>query len=302
MQKVRITGVPLDLGQERRGVDMGPSAVRGAGLKFTVESLGIQVEDGGNIPVKIPETQSVGDFQVKYLYEISETCHLLADQVAEDLREGYFPLVLGGDHSLAIGTLAGSSSWAHARGKKVGCLWLDAHADMNTPETSPSGNVHGMPLAASLGYGPELLTHLQGFAPKIEARNTVLVGIRNLDPPEKEIVRESGISVFTMRDIDEHGLRAVMRKALQFANDGTEGFLTSIDMDVVDLNEAPGVGTPVRGGMTFREAHLAMEMVADSQKLLALELVEINPIVDVQNKTAVLAVGLVASALGKKIL
>ncbi len=302
MRTVRITGIPLDLGQERRGVDMGPSAVRGAGLKFTLESLGLQVEDAGNMPVKIPETQQVGDQAVKYLHEIAATCRQVAEKVKGDLESGSLPLVLGGDHSIAVGTLAGLGSWAKSKNKKVGCLWLDAHADMNTPETSPSGNVHGMPLAVSLGYGAEPLTHLEGFAPKIAPENTALVGVRNLDPAEREVVRKSGITVFTMRDIDEQGLRGVMEKALATATNGTAGFLASVDMDVVDPNEAPGVGTPVRGGMTFREAHLATELIADTEKLLALDLVEINPIIDVYNQTAVLGVGMIASALGKKIL
>lgn len=302
MQGVRIIGVPLDLGQERRGVDMGPSAVRGAGLRFTLESLGIAVVDTGDMPVKIAETQPFGDQQVKYMSEIGEACGRLAADVKSAAGAGEIPLVLGGDHSIAIGSLAGLASCYHDQKRKIGCVWLDAHADMNTPETTLTGNVHGMPLAVSLGYGPKPLTHLEGFAPKIEPQNTALVGIRNLDPKEQEIVRSSGLNAFTMRDIDEQGLRTVMAKAIEVATRDTAGFLASIDMDVVDPGEAPGVGTPVRGGMTFREAHLALETIADSGKLLALDLVEINPIIDVYNRTAVLGVGMVASALGKKIL
>ena len=302
MQGVRIIGVPLDLGQERRGVDMGPSAVRGAGLRFTLESLGIAVEDTGDMPVKIAETQHFGDQKVKYMTEIEEGCRRLAADVKSAARAGEITLVLGGDHSISIGSLAGLAACYHDQKRKIGCVWLDAHADMNTPETSLTGNVHGMPLAVSLGYGPKPLTELEGFAPKIAPQNTALVGIRNLDPKEQEVVRSSGLNAFTMRDIDEQGLRAVMAKALEVATRDTAGFLASIDMDVVDPGEAPGVGTPVRGGMTFREAHLAMETIADSGKLLALDLVEINPIIDVHNRTAVLGVGMVASAMGKKIL
>jgi arginase len=300
--KIRILGVPLDLGQERRGVDMGPSAVRAAGLNAALESLGHEVEDMGNIPVKIPETQHYGDQQAKYLKEIAETCQEAAHRVYQALEAGCFPVSLGGDHSIAIGTQAGVSKFYRDRKKAIGCIWLDAHADMNTPETTASGNVHGMPFAATLGYGPKPLTHIFGYAPKIRARNCVLIGARNLDERERRTVKESKVKVFTMRGIDEHGLRAVMQESLRVATQGTAGFVTSFDMDVVEPSEAPGVGTPVRGGITFREAHLAMEMIADSRKMLALELVEINPIIDVHNRTAMLGVGLVSSALGKKIL
>jgi arginase len=300
--KIRILGVPLDLGQERRGVDMGPSAVRAAGLNAALEGLGHAVEDMGNIPVKIPETQHYGERQAKYLKEIAETCQEAAHRVYQALEAGCFPVSLGGDHSIAIGTQAGVSKFYRDRKKAIGCIWLDAHADMNTPETTTSGNVHGMPFAATLGYGPKALTHIFGYAPKIRARNCVLIGARNLDERERRTVKESKVKVFTMRGIDELGLRAVMEQSLKVATQGTAGFVTSFDMDVVDPAEAPGVGTPVRGGITFREAHLAMEMIADSRKMLALELVEINPIIDVHNRTAMLGVGLVSSALGKKIL
>ncbi len=300
--KIRILGVPLDLGQERRGVDMGPSAVRAAGLNAALEGLGHEVEDMGNIPVKIPETQHYGDQQAKYLNEIAETCQEAAHRVYQALEAGCFPVSLGGDHSIAIGTQAGVSKFYRDRKKAIGCIWLDAHADMNTPETTASGNVHGMPFAATLGYGPKALTHIFGYAPKIRARNCVLIGARNLDARERRTVKESKVKVFTMRGIDELGLSAVMEESLKVATQGTAGFVTSFDMDVVDPSEAPGVGTPVRGGITFREAHLAMEMIADSRKMVALELVEINPIIDVHNRTAMLGVGLVSSALGKKIL
>lgn len=302
MLKIRILGVPLDLGQERRGVDMGPSAIRAAGLNHALKSLGHQVEDGGNIHVKIPEEQHFGDRRAKYLNEIAEISQEVAHRIYQTLEAGYFPVSLGGDHSMAIGTQAGVAKFYRDRGQAVGALWIDAHADMNTPETSPSGNVHGMPFAATLGQGPEALTRIFGFAPKMAARNCVLIGVRDLDARERRLVKDSGVNVLTMRDIDEQGMRAVMEKSIGLATASTAGFVVSFDMDAVDPDEAPGVGTPVRGGITFREAHLAMEMVADCKKMLAFELVEINPIIDVMNKTAILGVGLVASAVGKKIL
>jgi arginase len=302
MLKIKILGVPLDLGQERRGVDMGPLAVRAAGLNHTLESLGHQVEDGGNIPVRLPEQQHFGDPHAKYLKEIAATSQEVAQRIYEALEAGYFPLVLGGDHSVAIGTQAGVSKFYRDRGQEVGCLWIDAHADMNTPETSPSGNVHGMPFAANLGHGPDSLTRIFDFAPKLRPENCAIIGIRDLDAQERQVVRGSGVTPFTMREVDELGMRIVMERALKIASKGTAGFVVSFDMDVVDPGEAPGVGTPVRGGITFREAHLALEMVADTGKMLAFELVEINPIIDVMNKTAVLGVGFTASALGKRIL
>ncbi len=291
MQKIRILGVPLDLGQEHRGVDMGPSAVRVAGLNHALKALGHEVTDGGNIPVRLPEQQHFGDQHAKYLKEIAETAQEVAERTWRTLEEGYFPVWLGGDHSIAIGTQAGVAKFFHDRNESVGCLWIDAHADMNTPETSPSGNVHGMPFAASLGHGPTSLTHIFGFAPKLRPEKCALIGIRDLDVHERQVVRESGVNLFTMRDIDELGMRIVMERAITLASKGTAGFVVSFDMDVVDPDEAPGVGTPVRGGITFREAHLAMEMVADSGKMLSFELVEINPIIDVMNKTAFLGVG-----------
>jgi arginase len=300
--KIRILGVPLDLGQERRGVDMGPSAVRAAGLNQALKNLGHQVEDAGNIHVRLPEEQHYGDRRAKYLKEIAEASQEVAQRICRTLEAGYFPLSLGGDHSVAVGTQAGVSKFYHDRQQPVGCLWIDAHADMNTPGSSPSGNVHGMPLAASLGRGSESLTKIFGYAPKIPPQKCVLIGARALDRRERRFVKESGINVFTMRAIDEQGMRSVMEKSIALATSDTAGFVVSFDVDVVDPDEAPGVGTPVPGGITYREAHLAMEMVADSRKMVAFELVEINPIIDVMNKTAILGVGLVSSALGKKIL
>ncbi len=299
---IRVLGVPLDLGQERRGVDMGPSAVRSAGLNAALKALGHQVEDAGNIFVKGAEQQDFGDKRAKYLNEIAESCQQVADRIQQTLADGGFPLSLGGDHSIAIGTVSGVSRFFHERGQHVGLIWVDAHADMNTPRTSPSGNVHGMPFAALMGYGPESLTRIGGFVPKVEGRHAVLVGVRDIDPREQRIVKESGVNIFTMRDIDELGMRVVMQRSLDLASRDTGGFAVSFDIDVVDPDEAPGVGTPVPGGITYREAHLAMEIIADSERMVALELVEVNPILDIHNRTASLSVGLVSSALGKKIL
>jgi arginase len=301
-QKVRIIGVPMDLGQSRRGVDMGPSALRGAGLQARIKQLGNQVEDIGNLDVKQPEEMQVGEKRAKYLQEISETCTDLAKTVEKSLEEGFLPLVLGGDHSIAAGVAAGVAAHYRKDKKQIGYLWLDAHGDMNTPESSPSGNVHGMPLAAIMGYGAPELVDLMGFKPKAEPGNIVIVGARDLDAQERKIVKKSGIRVFTMRDIDERGMREVMSDALKYAMDDTAGIAVSLDMDFVDPSDAPGVGTPVRGGVTYREAHLAMEMIADTESMVSLEVVEINPIIDEHNRTALLGVELVLSALGKKIL
>ncbi len=301
-QKVRIIGVPMDLGQSRRGVDMGPSALRVAGLQARIKQLGHQVEDIGNIFVKQPEEQPYGEKRAKYLNEIAETCRGLAELVQKTLEEGFLPVVLGGDHSIAVGVVSGVSGAYRTRQKRIGYVWLDAHGDMNTPESSPSGNVHGMPLASVMGYGAPELVELLGFKPKVEPRNVALVGVRDLDAKEKRLVKESGAHVFTMRDIDERGMREVMSEALRVASDETDGIAVSLDMDFVDPTDAPGVGTPVRGGVTYREAHLAMEMICDSKAMVSLEIVEINPVIDEHNTTALLGVELVLSSLGKKIL
>jgi arginase len=301
-QKIRILGVPMDLGASRRGVDMGPSALRVAGLQSRLKQLGCQVEDFGNIQVKQPEEQHYGDKRAKYLTEIAETCQGLADTVERTLKEEMMPMILGGDHSIAAGSIAGVASFLRKQSKRVGYVWLDAHGDMNTPETSPSGNIHGMPLAAIMGYGAAALTEIAGFRPKVEPHNIAMVGIRDLDTKERRLVKDSGVHVFTMRDIDERGMRDVMAEALRFATDDTAGVAVSLDMDFLDPSEAPGVGTPVRGGVTYREAHLAMEMIADSRALISYELVEINPVIDLHNKTAILGVELILSCLGKKIL
>jgi arginase len=301
-QKVRIIGVPMDLGQSRRGVDMGPSALRGAGLQASIKKLGLQVEDIGNLSVKQPEELPVGEKRAKYLQEIAETCGDIAAATEKSLAEGFLPLVLGGDHSIAAGVAAGVANYFRKDKKQIGYLWLDAHGDMNTPESSPSGNVHGMPLAAIMGYGAPELVELLGFKPKAEPSNIVIVGARDLDAQERKIVKKSGIHVFTMRDIDERGMREVMSDALKHAMDDTAGIAVSLDMDFVDPADAPGVGTPVRGGVTYREAHLAMEMIADTESMISLEVVEINPILDEHNRTALLGVELVLSGLGQKIL
>ena len=301
-QRVRIIGVPMDLGQSRRGVDMGPSALRGAGLQASLKKLGLQVEDIGNLSVKQPEEMPVGEKRAKYLQEIAETCADVAAAAEKSLSEGFLPLVLGGDHSIAAGVAAGVANYFRKDKKQIGYLWLDAHGDMNTPESSPSGNVHGMPLAAIMGYGAPELVDLLGFKPKAEPGNIVIVGARDLDAQERKIVKKAGVHVFTMRDIDERGLRDVMSEALKYAMDDTAGIAVSLDMDFVDPADAPGVGTPVRGGVTYRESHLAMEMIADTESMVSLEVVEINPILDEHNRTALLGVELVLSGLGQKIL
>jgi arginase len=299
--KIEIIGVPLDLGQQRRGVDMGPSALRVAGLQPNLEGLGYQVTDRGNVAVAIAETKQLGDERARFLTEIAKSSELTADCVQEALARGATPIVLGGDHSVAAGTVAGVANYYRGQQRKIGLIWMDAHADINTPQTSPSGNVHGMPVAALLGMEPALLRDLLGWSPKVLPENTVLIGIRDVDETERANIRCAGVTVFTMRDIDELGLRAVMERAIRIAANGTAGYHVSLDLDWVDPEEAPGVGTAVRGGVTYREAHLAMEILADHGGMLSFELVEVNPILDEHNRTAELAVQLLCSAFGKKI-
>jgi arginase len=302
-RRIKIIGVPLDLGAARRGVDMGPSAVRVAGLEARLEALGHEVNDAGNIGVAIAETKHAGEQSARYLSEITETCTHAAEAVLRSLEEGMTPVVLGGDHSVAAGTVSGVSEFYRRQNKTIGLIWIDAHSDINTPETSPSGNVHGMPLAALLGLGPEPLANILGFSPKVAPENTVLIGVRDIDATEKENIRRAGITeVYTMRDIDERGMRTVMEEALRAAGRGTAGYHVSLDMDWIDPEDAPGVGTPVRGGATYREAHLAMEIIADHGRMLSFEIVEVNPVIDERNRTADLAVELISSAFGKKIL
>jgi arginase len=299
---VTLIGVPLDLGAGRRGVDMGPSAFRLADIHQTVRDLGYEVTDAGDVEVAVRETRDPGDPRMKYLAEIRATCEALRDRVGEALAAGSRPVVLGGDHSIAMGTIAGVSRFHRERGQKVGLIWFDAHGDMNTAETSPSGNIHGMPLAVALGIGEPSLTGLAGASPMVDGARAAVVGLRDVDIAEREKIRASGIGAFTMRDIDERGMRAVMEEAIGRATSGTAGLHVSFDLDGVDPDLAPGVGTPSPGGLSYREAHLAMEMLADTGQVLSAELVEVNPILDRQNGTARLGVGLLASLLGKKIL
>ncbi|MEP6538495.1 MAG: arginase [Bryobacteraceae bacterium] len=300
--RIAIIGAPMDLGAGRRGVDMGPSALRLAGINERLASLGYDVKDLGNVVVEQPESLPVERATARYLPQITQTCGRLADLVETAAAEGATPLVLGGDHSIAVGSVSGMSRFLRKQEKKLGLIWIDAHADMNTPDSSPSGNVHGMPLACCIGIGPEELTTLGGYTPQVDPANVALVGLRDVDRAEIPFVRRTGVQAFTMRSIDEQGLQAVIHQAIEIASNGTAGFHLSFDMDAVDPDEAPGVGTPVPGGLTYREAHLAMEMICDSSKMLSIEVVEVNPVLDQANRTAILGVGLITSALGKRIL
>lgn len=299
---IAIIGAPMDLGAGRRGVDMGPSALRLAGLNEKLAALGYQVEDLGNVLVDQPESVPAGPSEARYLPQIAHTCQRLADLVEKAAETNRVPVVLGGDHSIAVGTVSGLAQYYRKRNRKLGLIWIDAHADMNTPASSPSGNVHGMPLACLLGNGPRELTHIGGFAPKVDAASVALIGLRSIDEVERQNVRGTGVHAFTMRDIDERGLLSVMAEAIADVSKNTAGFHLSFDMDSVDPREAPGVGTPVRGGITYREAHLAMELICDSGNMTSLEIVEVNPVLDEANRTALLAVELATSALGKRIL
>jgi arginase len=292
----------MDLGSGRRGVDMGPSAIRIAGVADRLRELGHKVVDDGNIVIKNMEELKVGNERARYLAEIARASALLGRKVERIMDRGHFPLVLGGDHSIAVGTVSGIAAFCQRQGKKLGLLWIDAHGDINTPESSPSGNIHGMPLAALLGFGVEELTEIGGAAPRLEARNVALVGIRSLDSGEKSRLKETGVQVHTMSDIDRHGADRVMKKALARVTDGTDYVHVSFDLDAVDPTVAPGVGTPVKGGLDYREAHLIMEVIADAGVMTSLEMVEVNPILDQGNASAAFAVELVQSAFGKKIL
>ena len=302
MRPVHIIGVPLDLGGGRRGVDMGPSAFRIAGLGERIASLGRRVTDKGDLAVPIPETRQIGDPRRRYIDDIATVCQALAASARASLDAGAVPLVLGGDHSLAAGSVAATAAVMRERGERFGLIWVDAHGDMNTPASSQSGNVHGMPLAALLGPEPAELSGLLGFGPKIDPGHVALIGVRNLDEQEKQRVRDSRIHVFTMKDIDRAGIAAVIEQAIALASDGTAGLHVSFDLDVCDPTIAPGVGTPVKGGLDYREAHMVMEMLADSGRVVALDMVEVNPTLDVRNITAELGTELVLSALGMKIL
>src|SRR5262245_40665702 len=302
MSKISIIGVPMDLGADRRGVDMGPSALRYADLDERLEELGYEIEDLGDMDVIIPETQHYGDAHAKYLKEIADACKHLAQLVLRAYEQGRTPLVLGGDHSIAVGTVSGMAEAFRRKNKRIGLIWFDAHADFNTPQTSPSGNVHGMPLASIMGYGPHQLTHIFDFSPKIQPEHVALIGIREVDKEERELVKKSGIRVFTMKDIDKRGIGSVLDEAISVVSRGTDGFSVTLDADFLDPYDSPGVATPVRGGADYREAHLAMEMIADTKKMASFEITEINPILDVQNKTAHFGMELILSAFGKQIL
>jgi len=297
---VRIIGVPLDLGASRRGVDMGPSALRVANIADRLAALHLPVRDAGNIAM--PDRSAVGASVDERIAAIADVCRALAAHTADAVRVGERPLTIGGDHSLAAGSVAGTATAMSERGQRVGLLWLDAHGDLHTPETSASGNVHGMPVAHLLGLGDPRLSRIAQPWPAVDPAHLVYVGLRDLDEPERALIKARGLHAFTMRDIDERGLRAVMEDAVALATNGTGGLHLSCDADWIDPEHAPGVGTPVRGGATVREAHLAMEIIADSGAMLAMDLVEINPILDRHNHTAELAVDLIASAFGRRIL
>lgn len=299
---IAMLGVPMDLGGGRRGVDMGPSGMRIADIGPAIRSLGIPFEDHGNVEVREPESMEPADEKARFLPEISDCCRRLKVRVEELVADRKLPLVVGGDHSIAVGTIAGISSHYHRQGKKIGLIWFDAHGDMNTPQTTESGNIHGMPLASSLGHGPEELCRLGERFPMVDVENVTLVGVRSLDDRERELVRSTGVRCITMKDIDSFGIHAVMKEAIARATDGTAGFHLSFDLDGTDPVVAPGVGTPVPGGVSYRESHTVMELVAESGALLGLEMTEINPILDNQNQTAKAAVEFVLSALGKRVL
>ncbi len=297
--KIDLIGVPLDFGAGRRGVDMGPSAIRYAGLCQGLEALGHQVHDTGNVPVPVNETVAEGNPRLKYLEPIVNVCRDLAARVDCSISAGHMPVVLGGDHSLGLGSVMGA-----ARGRKLGLLWIDAHADFNTDETTPSGNIHGMPLSALCGIGTPALLTLNGAdhdRAKINPRNVAVIGARDLDDPEKVLLREAGVSVFSIEAIDRYGIHEIMTRAIRIASRDTDGIYLSLDLDSVDPRYAPGVGTPVPGGLTFREAHLAVELAAESGRMVGMDVVEVNPILDERNTTAQLAVRLALSALGKRV-
>lgn len=302
-KKVRIIGFPSDLGASRRGVDMGPSAIRIANVGPRLKQIGYEVEDVGNVTVAVRESvQSESSSKNKFLKEIVDATKSLKEKVYAALKEGKVPLTLGGDHSLAIGSIAGVAKFYGEKKQKIGVIWLDAHGDINTPDTSASGNIHGMPLAHCLGIGHKDLLSIGDKQPLIDSSRAVLIGIRDLDPGERNAIREQGVRAFTMRDIDEMGMRNVIQEAIKIATNGTAGFHLSFDVDCMDPREAPGVGTAVRGGTTYREGHLAMELLHDSGKMLAMDITEVNPVLDTSNQTADLAVEMVLSAFGKRIL
>ncbi len=302
MRSIVIGNVHMDLGAGRRGVDMGPSAIHLAGLKPGVQSLGIEVAETFALGVRTQEMIESGDEHARYLTEITRVCTQLADRVEAALEAGHLPVVLGGDHSVAIGTISGMARYWRKRGKRIGVLWVDAHTDVNTPDSSPTGNIHGMPLAVLLGHGPPELVALAGDRPALDGRNVCVVGARDVDAGERAFVREVGLRVYTMSELDERGTALCVREAIDRCTDGTVGIHLSFDLDGVDPQHAPGVGTAVPGGLSLRESHLICEKVAATGKVLGLEMVELNPVIDSENRTGRLAVWLLMSALGKTIL
>jgi arginase len=299
MQKnISILGVPMDLGQTRRGVNMGPSAIRYADVVERLEKIGYDVNDMGDIEIGKAERLHDPEVNLRNLKAVADASEILASKVNEIIEQGDFPLVLGGDHSIAIGTLTGVSK----HHKNLGVIWYDAHGDLNIAQTSPSGNIHGMPLAASLGHGHSALTDIGGYSPKIKHENVVIIGARDLDEGERELIKEKGIKVYTMHEIDRMGMTKVMEETINYLKERTDGVHLSLDLDGLDPNDCPGVGTPVLGGISYRESHLAMEMLAESGIITSAEFVEVNPILDEGNKTAVVAVGLIASIFGEKLL
>ena len=299
---VSILGVPLGYGASMAGVDIGPAALRVARLNQRIARLGYLVDDRGDMRLERPRTYPDESEKLKYVREISSACEELATEVEAILASDRLPLILGGDHSIAIGSFAGAASYYKKKQQTLGLIWFDAHADMNTPDSTPSGNIHGMPLAALLGYGTPELVNVAGFAPKVDPRLVAHVGARDIDPGERELIKKLGVRFFTMREIDERGMRACMDDAIAIASGGTAGYAVTFDVDALDPGDAPGSGTLVRGGLTYREAHLGMEKVAEAGGMRALEIVEINTALDVNNKTAELGVELILSALGKTIL
>lgn len=298
MKKLSIIGMPMDLGQMRRGVDMGPSAIRYAGVNERLKPLFDEIHDMGDIAIGRPEVVVDKESNLRNLDLVSEKSALLAEKVDEVIQSGSFPLVLGGDHSIAIGTLAGVSKHYSS----LGVIWYDAHGDLNTAETSPSGNIHGMPLAVSLGIGHRSLTDIEGYTPKVKPENVVIIGARSLDEGEKDLIKEKGIKVYTMHEIDRLGMAKVMEETIAYLKDKTDGVHLSLDLDGLDPHDAPGVGTPVMGGISYRESHLAMEMLEESGIITSAEFVEVNPILDDKNKTAQAAVALMGSLFGEKLL
>ncbi len=301
-KKVNIIGFPMDLGAGRRGVDMGPSAMRIAHLNEKLQQLGYEVEDLGDISIEIMETQKVGNDKLKYVDEIERTSLKLAEVVEHTLENDEFPLCIGGDHSMALGTLAGISSYCIKRGLRLGVIWIDAHSDMNTDETTPSGNIHGMSLAASIGLGSKRLTEIYSPSPKVLPENTVIIGARSIDADEKNNIKKTGITVYTMSDIDKMGIHRITSKVLKQFKNNVDHIHVSFDVDSVEPTIVPGVGTPVPGGLSYREAHLLMETIAECGCMSSLEITEVNPILDNRNASAVFAVELVASSMGMRIL